>query len=360
MRPIKELYPKPKLNGKIGVAALFAAGVGYVAVSAFAAGVFAQFELEQSAPSGQTTIVNNAGASGGKLLTFGSGTSFNATPVPTPVRAPSPAPQTGARTCRPYPQMPDSSCTGVPAGVPLATINGDLTTSSDEQVIDGRLITGDLVVRNKNVKVQNTRIKGRVANIASSGLVIVDSDIGADGCTKSVFNNLNGTNYTLLRSHVHNSGADLIGIGGAGTILVQDSIINQACFFAGDHLDAAQWYAPGDVGHVTFIHTVLDTRPVNVAGALGNAAIFWADNPGSGTTLTVTQSKFAGGNYTLALYDAMATSRIVLDINNSTFVKNSYMYGPCASSNSVNFDGTSGIKFTNNVFDDGTKLLTCG
>ena len=266
----------------------------------------------------------------------------------------------GTRLCPAYPAFPDLSCTGVPAGTQLITINGDLTTSSDGQIIDGKLITGDVGVLNANVTIKNSRILGRIANKASNGLSITDSDIGPDVCptSSSFYNNLNGTNYTLSHSRVHNAGADIMGIGGMGTILIKESIVNQACIYPGDHLDAMQFYSPGDVGKITVQHTVIDSRPVN-AVANGNAAIFWADNPGSGSRLNVTQSKLAGGNYTASLYDATATSGVVLSLIGNTFVKNSYTYGACASANSVAYNGTSGIIFMNNIYDDGSNVGSC-
>ena len=320
-----------------------AAGVAVV-LAIFAAGTPIAFEAESGTLATGATAVTASDASGGSALKFGNGSDG------------------GTRTCPAYPLPPNASCTGVPVGTSLTTVNGGMITSSDGQKIDGKLIEGDLIVQNKNVTVTNSRIIGRIAN-NSSGLTVTDSDVGLDSCQTPAyedgdFNNFDGTNYTMIRTHVHNSGADLTGMGGTGTILIQDSIINQACYYDGDHLDAIQFYSPGDVGNVTINHSFLDSRAVNVS-ALGNSAIFWADTPGSGSRLTVNQSFLAGGNYTAALYDAKTGSGVVLDIHNTTFIKNSYQYGPCAASNSVQFDGTSGIKFTNNVLDDGTPVSGC-
>jgi hypothetical protein len=91
----------------------------------------------------------------------------------------------------------------------------------------------------------------------------------------------------------------------------------------------------------------------------GNSVVFWADNPGAGSTLTIAGSLLKGGAYTLALYNAGAGSRIVIDVHSNTFAKNTWKYGPCATTTSVPFDGTSGIKFTGNTLDDGTPLTHC-
>lgn len=308
----------------------------------------ASFQAEGGTVSAAASAVSDSTASGSQAVKFGASSGGG-----------------GTRTCPAYPAPPDASCTGVPAGTNLTTINGGYTTTSDGQVIDGKLINGDLGIANKNVTVKNSRIVGRISNSASKGgLVVMDSDIGLDSCQASAYengdyNNFNGTNYTMIRSHVHNAGADLMGMGGTGTILIQDSIVNQACYYSGDHLDAIQFYSPGSDGKVTIQHSFFDSRAVNSGGANGNAAIFWADNPGSGSHLTVTQTWLAGGNYTASLYDANAGSGVILDLNNNTFVKNSYTYGACSGSNSVTFNGTEGIKFTNNKYDDGTSLSSC-
>jgi hypothetical protein len=253
----------------------------------------------------------------------------------------------------------------VPSGTTLTTVNGTLTTSSNGQVIDAKLITGDLVIANDNVTVTRSRIKGRIVNnrdyTSTANTVFQDSDIGRDDCSggSSPFTTLVGSDYRLTRTHVHNGGADLLGLHGGGTILVQDSLIDGACFYTGDHLDAAQFYDPGGIGDVTFFHDSLDARCVNSCGDKGNAAIFWADAPGAGSRLTVTNTLLAGGNWSISPYDAGAGSKIIITISSDTFVKNSYKYSPCRLANSIPFNGIEGVKFTGNKLDDGTSVATC-
>jgi hypothetical protein len=339
---------KPQFVAVVIIAAL----LGYVVAKSLAASPSVAFEPETGIVSAGAIVQTVSAASGTGVVKFAAS--------PTPAATPTPTGSPTDRTCPAYPAAPNDACTGVPTGTATTTVTGDLTTTTAGQIIDAKSIKGDLIVNHANVMVKNTRVYGRIVNNASSGLTITDSDIGPDAypTSSSFYNNLNGSGYTLIRSRVHHAGADLIGIGGNGTILIRDSLINKACFYPGDHLDAAQFYAPGDVGMVTIEHSLLDSRPTNTTG-YGNAAIFWADNPGPGSRLTVTQSFLAGGNYTASLYDAGAGSGVILDIHNSTFTKNSYQYGACASSNSVPYNGTAGLIFTGNKYDDGSAVSGC-
>jgi hypothetical protein len=152
-------------------------------------------------------------------------------------------------------------------------------------------------------------------------------------------------------------GDDLLRQGGhGGSITVTDSLFDHTCWYTGSHLDAFQMYDPGDVSHALLNHDTLNSRPVNHSGT-GDAAIFWADHPGAGSTLEVEHSMLAGGDYTTALYDATAGSGVVINVHNNVYVNHSWNYGPC-DSNSVSYTGHEGLEFTNNVLDMG-EAMTC-
>jgi hypothetical protein len=111
------------------------------------------------------------------------------------------------------------------------------------------------------------------------------------------------------------------------------------------------------VGKITIIHSIIDVKPVNNADS-GNAAIFFADHPGSGTLLTMYNNKFNGGQVTTALYDALKGSGVVYDVHDNVYTNSAschYGTGPI----SIKFDGTSGVKFTNNKYENGSTI-TCG
>ncbi|MFK3651650.1 DUF4082 domain-containing protein [Lysobacter enzymogenes] len=275
-----------------------------------------------------------------------------------------------ARSCAPFPALPDRNCTGVPAGRPLTTVDGDYSTSRDGQTIDGLLITGALIVRHHNVTVSNSRIKGYVDHRTHRNLVLKDVDLGPDACPAS--NNggrrlIFGDNgYTLIRAHLHHNGDDLLSVGGGEPVLIQDSLIHQTCFYPGDHLDAVQFYSPGQVGHLSIVHSDIDARPVNSEG-FGNAAVFWADRPGAGSSLTIRESRLAGGGYTLAPYDSGLGSGVTIEVSDTRFVRGSqwgsacYLGGnnPANHSPTVPYNGSEGIKWLRNAWDDGTPLPSC-
>jgi hypothetical protein len=269
------------------------------------------------------------------------------TPTPTPtVSGASPTPS--ATTTAPAPGgFPTAATTGVPAGTALTAVNGNLTTSSSGQVITGKSISGDLMVSNPNVTLVNSRVKGRII-YQSTGLKVTDSDVGPDTCPSSGgdYQLITGSDYTLTRAHFHSNNEDLVRlVGGGGTDTITDSLLDGVCFYPGAHLDSVQLYDPGSTARLVINHSTVDVRPVNASGG-GNSAVFWADNPAKASTLTISNSLLAGGNYTLALYDAGT-----IKVTGNTFVRGSYQYGPCATNIPVTFTG--------NVYDDGTPLTSC-
>lgn len=293
-------------------------------------------------------------------------TSTTTAPPTSPATAPATAPATSSAptTTTSAPSSPSS--TGFPSTSntgttgTLTTVNGDFSTSASGQIVKDKLITGDFIVNNPNVTLQNSRVLGRIVTQVESNLQITDSDIGGNTCTgSSPYELLASGSVSVLRSHLHNGGADLVRVG-AGSATITDSLIDNGCIYPGDHFDAVQFYDPGAVGKVTINHSTLDGRPLgNSTTDKGNAAVFWADSPGAGSVLTITNSQLAGGNFTVSLYDANAGSGVLLDVRDNTFVKGSSQYGPCSMSNSIAYNGKEGVRFTGNVYSDGTALPSC-
>ncbi|QWZ08642.1 hypothetical protein KRR39_01905 [Nocardioides panacis] len=221
-------------------------------------------------------------------------------------------------------------------------------------------VTGDLVLTCDTV-VTKSRIAGRV--IANGhALTAADTTIGPDACPKTGNANqlVTGGDFTLTRVHLQHSGSDLVRFTGGGQQRIVDSLLDGACIYPGDHLDVAQLYDPGAKLDASIVHSTLDARATNSTDSTdkGNAAIFLADNPGAGT-FTITGNRLAGGNYATALYDATKGSGVTYRVTDNTYVRGSWQFGPCASTDSLQSNGAEGPVFTSNRYDDGVPLLTC-
>jgi hypothetical protein len=265
-------------------------------------------------------------------------TSTTSTPSTTTTE-PLPTTTSTPTVTEPPSEFPDATTTG--PRVALTAGPGNVCGT-----VTGRLITGDLTLGCDST-ITDSRIMGRVI---SNGHRLTGSylEIGPDSCpiTGGDFQLLRDV-FTLDHAHLHNApGQDPVALV-PGTSTLTESLIDRPCFYAGDHLDGAQVYAPGSKVVATLDHNNIDVRPANSTDK-GNAAIFLADNPGAGTVITMTNNRLAGGNYTLSAYDA----------RNNTMVRGSWVYGPCAT-NSDPYDGTSGFRFTGNTYDDGTPVGAC-
>jgi len=226
-------------------------------------------------------------------------------------------------------------------------VNGNLTTTSNGQVIDGKKVTGNLVVQHDNVVVTNTRIQGVVQGSNLRGLTLRHVDLGLNSCPGSTNGGtrlINAGNYTLESSRLHHNGADLVNLA-AGTITMRDSWLGQTCYYNGDHLDAIQMYNPGQNVTLLVERSYLDSRAVNGSNLLGNGAVFIADNPGAGSNFVFKNNLFAGGNYTTAFYDSSH-----FEVRDNKYVAGSFRYGAC--------DSTDTITFTGNTLDTGAAV-TC-
>lgn len=238
----------------------------------------------------------------------------------------------------------------------LTTVNSSFTTTADNQVIDSKRITGDLVVQHANVVVTNTRILGVVRGSNLRNLVLRNVDLGRDSCpgaTNGGTRLINAGNYTLENTRLHHNGADLVNLA-AGTITIRNSWLGQTCYYDGDHLDAIQMYNPGQNVTLLVEKSFLDARAVNT-GAYGNGAVFISDSPGANSKFTLKNNLFAGGNHNVTWFHDRGTY-IVQD--------NKYVAGSWSAWHDLQYldrtpcDTNIAITFTGNKLDDGTPV-TC-
>lgn len=219
----------------------------------------------------------------------------------------------------------------------LTVVNSSFSTTSDNQVVDGKRITGDLVVSHSNVVVTNSRILGVVRGSNLRNLTLRNVDLGRDSCPNATNGGtrlISGGNYTVENSRLHHNGADLVNLA-AGSITFRNSWLGNTCYYSGDHLDAIQMYNPGQNVTLLVEKSFLDSRAANT-NALGNGAVFIADNPGAQSRFTLKNNLFAGGNYTTSFYDSPN-----FEVTGNKYVAGSYRYGPCSSTHTITFSGNT-------------------
>lgn len=218
-------------------------------------------------------------------------------------------------------------------GVTLAVISGDYTAPAGA-VIDGKRITGRLIIGTGGATIRNSEIYGGITNYPSRGrYTVTDSTIGApSGCNGGI--GLSYENYTAERVHVRSIGDAFRGgqaASGVSDILIRDSYA-RLCSQPGFHSDGYQGYGAGT--NVRLIHNTLDQR-----GALDSTApIFNAD---SSKALWAEDNLVAGGGFTLRIYDVAGQKSTV---RNNKVVDGSWQYGPVNSSCNDQWSGNTIVR----------------
>lgn len=191
------------------------------------------------------------------------------------------------------PAYPDATCTGVPAGVALTVVNGDMTINTAGTVVDGKDIRGCVTVHAPGVVIRNSKISAACGYVVDSygytgtGLVIEDSEVfcpPGNGGTA-----IGEDNVTVRRLDV--SGCEN-GFDVDKSFTIEDSYIHDLYQSAEAHTDGVQMWSTVD--GVTIRH---NTIIANTGGVDGTSAIISAS---SGTANVLIESNLmAGGADTL-------------------------------------------------------------
>jgi len=235
---------------------------------------------------------------------------------------------TAPTTTPPVGVYPNPSNTG--ARGTLTVISGDYTAPAGA-VIDGKRITGRLIVGSGGATIRNSEIYGGISNYPSRGrYTVTDSTIGAPtGCNGGI--GLGFENYTAERVHVRSFGDAFRGgqsASGVSDVLIRDSYA-RLCSQPGYHSDGYQGYGAGT--NVKLIHNTIDQR-----GALDSTApIFNAD---SSKALWAEDNLLAGGGFTLRIYDVSGQKSTV---RNNKIIDGSWQYGPVNSSCNDQWSGNT-------------------
>jgi hypothetical protein len=218
------------------------------------------------------------------------------------------------------PNYPDASCTGVPAGIVLTVVNGNLDISTANTIVDSKDIRGCVRVTAPGVIIRKSKITcsgGGYAidtlGVAGAWLTIQDSTIS---CANRVGTTAIGEeNVTALRNDI--SGCEN-GFDVNKNMTIQDNYIHDLAQGGSAHTDGIQmWYTATNV-------IVQHNR---IYANNGTSAII---SPSQGSLGTVIRDNlFAGGAYTLYCRQSGSGAQQILNNRFSTiFYPKVGAYGP--------------------------------
>jgi hypothetical protein len=245
--------------------------------------------------------------------------------------------------------MPDATNTGVPKGVALTTVNGDVTVTQDGTTIDAEDIHGFLVIAASHVRITRCFVRGGVATQNGDGIrvksgtdiLIEDTEVAIEH-PSAYLDGIAGSNFTVRRVNVH-GGVDGMKVG--SNSVVECSYIHDESSFASDpnqgggptHNDAIQ------ILEGTNIHI---TGNRLVAGKDQNSAIQVTQDFGTVSDLTIDGNWADGGGCTFNISHKGAASLTGVYVTNNRFGRNSFYGCPILRSLETT------LVATNNVYDD--------
>jgi hypothetical protein len=234
-------------------------------------------------------------------------------PSPTPAPAPSPGPTptptpttSGSSTC-PLPAYPSASCTGVPAGTSLATVNGDINVTASGTLIENKDIRGCITVSPsaKAVVIRKSKI-----TCTSSPWVILHEDQGPDSdanrlriedsevsCGITNHTAIAEANITAVRLNI--SGCEN-GFDMNQNVTVQDSYIHDMAEVGTDpHTDGIQMAIGHSISGNNYANGALNISIVHNYIVLHGTSAIISNRNGYDTNILVQDNLLAGGAYTL-------------------------------------------------------------
>jgi hypothetical protein len=135
---------------------------------------------------------------------------------------------------------PTAANTGVPAGVMLTVVDGDVMVSQDGATIDAQDIHGFLTIAASNVRVTRSIVRGHATPYAQNGgvirinsgtnILIEDVEIAVAAPSPTV-DGMWGDHFTGRRLNIH-GGVDGLKAGAASTL--ECSYIHDQAYFASD------------------------------------------------------------------------------------------------------------------------------
>jgi hypothetical protein len=245
-------------------------------------------------------------------------------------------------------KKPDATNTGVPAGVSLTVVNGDVTVSTNDTTIDAQDIHGFLIIKASRVRVTRSMVRGGVATANGAGIrvqsgtdILIEDTEVALANPSAYLDGISGSNFTVRRANVH-GGVDGMKVGSNGT--VECSYIHDMTSFDSDpnqgggptHNDAIQILSG------TGIHIVGNQL---VAAKDQNSAIQVTQDFGAVGDLHIDSNWADGGGCTFNFAHKGGTS-LTLSATNNRFGRNSFYGCPILKSTQTT------LMSSGNVYDD--------
>lgn len=138
---------------------------------------------------------------------------------------------------------PGPGNTGVPDGIKLKVISGDLTISDPGFVLENTEVLGciTLTVEANNVTIRNVRVKANCSQLilndaGAQGLQVIDSELDGNNFSTSD-SGIAGRHYSLTRVDIHGTGD---GVKAGSNVLIENSYIHDLHIANDSHNDALQ------------------------------------------------------------------------------------------------------------------------
>ncbi len=295
------------------------------------------------------------------------------TPAPAPTPAPTPAPEptptpTQSLNCAPSPSAcgyPDATNTGVPAGVVLRKVPGELTSGpgwswdsrgfirvdGNGAVVDGIEVEGEISVMAPNATVRSSKVTGRGQSSmgisvrpGANNVTIQDVEIrGVDAGSGRIMVGVKAwgvSGLKVLRTEVVYSATGIQTDVG----LVQDCYVHSMGFISGDHTNGFTSNSSGGgltVRHNTIFNQLSQTDAISLFQDFGIQKDVLIEN-----------NLVAGGGYTLyggdGTYGLSSNIRFINNRVARIYFPRGGFYGPFAHYDS---NGPGNV-LSGNVWDD--------
>lgn len=158
----------------------------------------------------------------------------------------------GQQTLLPGSSQPNASNSGVPAGVSLKQILGDIDITTPGTVVDAVDVHGFIRVRANNARITRSRVHGRGSTYISPALILVSPGVTGtviEDCEVACDNpqywqaGVSGSDYTARRCNVHDV-IDAFDVDN-GNVLIEACYIHHMTFFSNSPNHANDAVHPG-------------------------------------------------------------------------------------------------------------------